>query len=153
MKPFPANKNTNEGFSLLPANIEQAMKFLITISEKMVHIGERETQLLVQGDLTSFTILQHEKESLATRYTRASKEFRSRLNEFRGADQNALNKLENLQRRLGEVTNSNRDIVERMFMRSRKKTHESLITVQELAQSHPINLGDDAATHKTHKGA
>ena len=63
MKPFPANKNENGEFSLLPVNIGQALKFLVMLSEKMITVAERETQVLIQNDLTAFSILQDEKEN------------------------------------------------------------------------------------------
>lgn len=135
----PANKNDQNEFSFLPADIGQALKFLIMISEKMIAIAERETQALIQGDMMSFSILQNEKETLSIRYARASAEFRQRLEEFRKADTAQLTRLENLQRRLGEVTLSNKEIVDRVFKRAQQKTHESLITVQELSQQKRVN--------------
>lgn len=138
MKPFPANKNERSEFSLLPEDTTQALKLLITLSEKLITVAERETQVLIQNDMTSFAIIQDEKETLSLRYSRASEEFRARLEEFRNADNVLLNSLENLQRRLGDITKSNRDMVQRLFESSKKKTHESLITVQELAQQKSV---------------
>lgn len=143
----PSNNNENKAINLLPTDPVQAVKALIKLSERMVALSERETQVLVQNDLATFSILQNEKETATTRYTRASAEFRKRLREFKGTDQAALNQLENLQRRLGEIAQSNSDIVERMFKRASKKTHESLLTVQELAQKHPVTEQENAATN------
>ncbi len=141
MKPFPANKNDKNEFSLLPANIGQALKFLIVLSEKLVSLSEQETQALIRNDMASFSILQDEKETFSLRYSRGSEEFRERLEEFRDADQTLLNRLETLQKQLADITKSNKEIVSQMFLRSKKNTHESLITVQELAQSKPVSGG------------
>lgn len=138
MKPFPANKNEKNEFSLLPSDTAQALKFLIMISEKLIAIAEKETQVLIQNDMMAFSIIQDEKDALSVRYARASEEFRERLEEFRNADETLIAQLEKLQNQLGEITHSNKEIVSQMFLRSKKNVNESLITAQELAQQKPM---------------
>ena len=57
-------------FSLLPEKTGQALKYLITLSERLVELCDRETQAIVQNDMTTFSILQDEKEILAGKYRR-----------------------------------------------------------------------------------
>lgn len=128
----------NINAAALPDDRSQALRILIRLSEQLVQLADRETQVLVQDDIRSFAILQDEKDKISTQYANAAGEFHKRLEEFRGADPGLLHRLEELQNELGEKTKSNTKIVERIFRHSQQKVHNNLISVQELAQIKPV---------------
>jgi hypothetical protein len=152
-------KNTPENIikmTMLPTDVGQALKVMIQISERLLDITERETQALVRSDNVAFSILQNEKESQSVKYAKASSEFRTRLEEFKVCDKGLLVRLENLQKELGEKTQSNKEIITRMFSSSKKHTKETLLTVQELAQKSPVSfsaLTRNAERNHTETGA
>ena len=138
-------KENHKGF--LPENAAQAIQRLTKISQALLDLSERETQALVQNDMFTFSILQDEKELLASQYTKASEEFRSRLEEFRKIDRNLLGRLENIQKKLAEKTQGNNIIVTQMRQRAEKNTHKTLITAQELGQKKPLSYTKSASIH------
>lgn len=138
-------KESQKGF--LPESAAQAVQRLTKISQALLDLSERETQALVQNDMFTFSILQDEKELLASQYTKASEEFRSRLEEFRKIDRNLLNRLENIQKKLAEKTQGNNIIVTQMRQRAEKNTHKTLITAQELGQKKPLSYAKSANIH------
>lgn len=135
--PPPANAN------ILGTQPNLAMQEMIKISRKLVSLAEQETQKLVQNDLLGFAILQDEKNSMAQRYMQASKEFRTRINEFRSVDQNLLENLNGLQKDLAEKTQANNTIVKRMREQARASTQQTLFTAQELAQTKLVRFKND----------
>ncbi|MCB1531637.1 MAG: hypothetical protein KDJ35_02095 [Alphaproteobacteria bacterium] len=137
------NKAAASEQTLLPENKSDALKALIRLSEKIIGLSEQETQALIQNDLAVFALLQREKSVMAVNYAKASEEFRGRYEEFRAADPGLLDRLDNLQKDMGEKLRSNNEIVTRMFKRSKKKTSETLLTVQELAQQKPIKMNNE----------
>ena len=140
----------NDDQNILPEGKTQALKILIRLSEKIMNLSEQETQALIQDDVAAFALLQSEKSNLATQYAKASEEFRMRFEEFRSADPGLLDRLEGLQKEMGEKLRSNNEIVSQMFSRSKKKTNESLLTVQELAQQKPLHMnGHEGGDTKT----
>lgn len=145
----PNNKKTVANENILPMDHSDALKMLIKLSEKIMGLSEQETQALIQDDMASFALLQREKASLATQYARASEEFRLRFEEFKSGDKALLDRLENLQKDMGEKLRSNNEIVTRMFKRTKKKTSESLLTVQELAQQKPLRMNDEERDTQT----
>lgn len=124
----------------LPQDKTQAINTLIQSTKALINIAEREGQLLAQNDMINFYVLQDEKELLAKRYEALSQEFRARLEEFRGIDHALLDRLENAQRTLGEKATHNNEIVEKIRERAQRKTQNSLLTVQELAQQKPVRF-------------
>jgi hypothetical protein len=137
LKNIPSNMMN---VTVLPTDVGQALKVMIQISERLLDITERETQALVRSDSVAFSILQNEKESQSSKYAKASAEFRARLEDFRNCEQGLLNRLEKLQKELGEKTQSNKEIIMRMFSSSNKSAKDSLLTVQELAQKSPVTF-------------
>jgi len=119
---------------ILPQEKSQALSALIRITQNLLHLADSEAQALMQNDLTSFAILQDEKSQIAEHYAAASKEFRARIEEFRGADRTLLNRLEALQKDLGEKTSNNNTFVSTIYSRALLKTQSALITAQELGQ-------------------
>lgn len=129
--------------AILPAEKSQAIQMLVRVTQNLISLAEREAQSLTQNDLVTFAILQDEKAIVAEHYTRVSEEFRSKLNLYRGADKNLLNRLEKLQNDLAEKTRDNNTIVSAMYERSRTSTQSALLAAQEMGQkcsvSYPAN--------------
>lgn len=126
---------------LLGGNAAGAIQILIRISRSLLSLAERETQALLQNDMMTFVILQDEKEILASRYAKASEEFRNRLEEFRSVDPALIKTLENLQIEIGDKTRRNNELVDRLGKRrARQNTQKTLLTVQELGQIKPLNF-------------
>lgn len=138
-----ANKKHNFD-GTLPANTNDAINIISTLTEGLLTLAERETQALVQNDLIQFAVLQHEKDIVADQYNSACQQFSNRLEEFRSTDRSVLDTLERLQIELGNKVKSNNKIVARMRDDAKEKTSTSLLTVQELAQSHPVNINEQA---------
>ncbi|MBX2833875.1 MAG: hypothetical protein KTR28_02780 [Micavibrio sp.] len=123
----------------LPTERTQAMNALIRATQNLINVAEREAQALALNDLLTFNLLQDEKASMADRYETYSKQFRKRLNEFRGMDRGLLNRLEKLQQTLGEKTATNTKVVEKIHGRAQQKAHHSLLAAQELAQTKHVS--------------
>ena len=136
-----SNKQQQTGF--LPKDPVQAVQKLVKISRTLLDLSERETQALVQNDTVTFAILQDEKEMLADQYTKASEEFRSRLEDFRRTDRALLSQLESIQKKLTEKMHANAAIISQMRARAEKTTQSSLITAQELGQSKQVKFPND----------
>ena len=111
------HKNNNDNRAPGAVSPAAAVQRLIQVSQKLVDIGERETQALLQNDIMTFSILQDEKESVTSQYTAASNDFRSRLEDFRGVEKNLLGRLETLQKNIAEKARSNNTIIMRMKSR------------------------------------
>lgn len=141
-KPAAANTNAANAAkaAILPGEPEEAARMLIKISRGLLQIADRETQALVQNDLMTFAILQDEKEMMTARYKKASQEFRARLEEFRGMNSGLLNQLSGLQNQLSELTQNNNQIVVQIKNRAERKTHNVLLTAQELGQKHRVHF-------------
>ena len=139
--------------NILPADTHMAVQQMIKLSSDLVDVAENETQKLVQNDMLGFAMLQDDKEKLVGHYVQASQEFQTRLEEFRGTDENLLNRLDTLQKTLGERTKSNNVIVKRLNEKSEKNTMDSLLAVQEIAQTvhkrFPQGHGDDEVAQKS----
>lgn len=131
----------NEG--ILAREKTQAVQQLIKLTHNLTDLAERESQALAQNDMVSFAILQDEKAMIAEHYAAASQEFRDRLPEFRGMNPALLDRLENLQNRLGEAARQNNDVVKRMYEQSKETTQNTLISAQELGQTKPTRFAND----------
>lgn len=134
--------------TFLPKDPTQAAQRLIKVSQALLDLSERETSALVQNDLVTFAILQDEKEMLAGQYTKASEEFRGRIEDFRKVDRSILSRLESIQKALTQKTHSNSAIVLQMQQRAEKNTQKTLITAQELGQKKPIRFADREQTQQ-----
>ncbi len=127
----------------LPVNATAAIQRLIHVSQKLVDLSERETQALLQRDMLTFAILQDEKESIANQYTKASEEFRSRLEDFRNVEKPLLGRLEALQKNLAEKTQGNNVIVAQIKQRAETGTQKTLLMAQEYGQQKRVRLNDN----------
>ncbi len=122
--------NTN----VLKSDVNHALNELVRLSKKLVDFADRETQSLITGDHLGFAFAQHDKEDIASRYAKASEEFRERLDEFRGADKSVLMQLDRLQNELKEKTQNNRVLIEQIKIQALANTQSTLFTAQELGQ-------------------
>ncbi len=59
--------------NMLPEDPTLAAREIIKLSQVLLGLAEREAQLLVQGDLVTFNILQDEKELIITRLSKINK--------------------------------------------------------------------------------
>lgn len=128
-------ENSTDKKAALPQDTGEALKALIKVTNSLISLAEREGQDLARADYLGFAIMQDEKQQLSERYYAMSQDFRERVEEFRGADQTQLQKLESLQARLGELTRENSEVIDRMQKQARKSTENTLFTAQELAQN------------------
>ncbi len=142
----PMTSNDN----VLPREPERAMQHMITLSQKLINIAEAETQNLVQNDIVGFAILQDEKEKVTNSYARASREFRDRLNEFRGVERSMLDRLDALQKDLAIRTQSNNVIVKRIQNRAGDNAQKTLWNVQELAQQKVVQFPEQKLAQNSH---
>ena len=127
-----ARKETQK--NVLTSDINQSLRELVRLSKQLVEFADQETQCLVTNDHLRFAYTQRDKENLAERYTQASEEFRSRIDEFRNADKSILIQLDRLQAELKEKTESNNLLIGQIKKRAAANTQSTLFTVQELGQ-------------------
>ncbi|MCE7887117.1 MAG: hypothetical protein DYH13_06405 [Alphaproteobacteria bacterium PRO2] len=127
----------------LPTNATAAIQKLIQVSQKLVDLSERETQALLQRDMLAFAIIQDEKESITGQYTKASEEFRARLDDFRNVEKSLLGRLEVLQKNLAEKTHGNNAMVVQMKQRAEAGTQKTLLMAQEFGQQKRVRMNDN----------
>lgn len=125
-----------------------AINTLIRLTQNLSNLADREAQALAQNDMLSFAILQDEKTLVTEQYMSASEDFRSNINIFRGADQGLLDRLEKLQRDLGEKTKINNDTVHNIYGQAQARTQSSLLAAQEIGQDQRINFNTDKAVNE-----
>jgi hypothetical protein len=142
------NKKNTADSKLLPQDAGQAIQRLVKISQSLIDLADREAQSLVMNDLMTFSILQDEKDMLASHYTKASNEFRERIEDFRKVDRGLLLRLEKLQKNLGEKTQNNSLMVSQMRKRAEQHTQKTLLTVQEMAQIRPVKTANTNSQQK-----
>lgn len=122
----------------LPSEPQEALQQLIQISEKLLMLTQKEAEALALNDLLGFAIMQGEKEVLVNTYVDTSAAFRNRIEDFRQVDPELLDKLNNIQKKLGKLSRQNNDVVAKVKRHSQNKTQKTLLTAQELAQTHPV---------------
>ncbi len=133
-----------------PMNATAAIQRLIQVSQKLVDLSERETQALLQRDMLAFAILQDDKEPITQQYTKASEEFRARLDDFRSVEKNLLGRLEDLQKTLAEKSQGNNVMVMQMQKHSESNTHKTLLMAQEFGQQKRVRFyGSNNAINTT----
>ena len=150
-----ANTATAASISVRPSALDtdptQALNALIRITQALVDFADREQQALAKDDMLDFAILQDEKAILTERYVAMSREFRNRLEEFRGRDIGLLDRLENLQKELSEKSQQNNDAINNVKTRARQKTSTTLFSAQELGQNHSLTFAQDLAHRADNK--
>lgn len=139
---IPLNPAVNEQ-QLLPADKEQAIKVMINITENLINFSERESQVLAKNDMMTLAVMQDEKTLITERYVTLSREFRDRLEEFRGVSPALLDRLETLQNTLSENSRHNNKIIDQIQNKAKKKTQNVLMSAQQLGQSHPVKFAGD----------
>lgn len=137
----------------LPVNATAAIQRLIQVSQKLLTLSEKETQALLQRDMLAFAILQDEKESISQEYTRASEEFRTRLDDFRNVEKNLLTRLEGLQKNLAEKAHGNNTIVLQMQRDAEKSTSKTLLMAQEFGQQKRVRFNNNNDNTDKQRGA
>ena len=132
--------NTAEIKAVLPEDQSMALNMLIRLTQNLSSLADREAQALAMNDMLTFTILQDEKAIVTQQYMKASEEFRSNINVYRGAEPGLLNRLERLQIDLGEKTKNNNDVVNTIYNRAQTRTQSSLLAAQEFGQDQRIRF-------------
>ena len=137
--------NTVKKDTVLPSDQSMALNMLIRLTQNLSNLADREATALAQNDMLTFSILQDEKSLVTEQYIKASEEFRTNINIYRGADEGLLNRLERLQKDLGEKTQSNNDVVQTIYSRAQNRTQSSLLAAQELGQKTHISFPETGA--------
>lgn len=119
----------------LPKEPVQAVHTIAQLATKLIAMADEETQVLVKDDWLGLSALQDNKEALAQNYAMACAEFHNRIEEFRSIDTKLINKLDALQRELGEKTQNNNILIEQMHHKALGSTHKTLLAAQEIAQN------------------
>lgn len=119
---------------ILVRDVDHALRELVRLSKKLVDFADQETQSLIKGDHLGFAMTQQEKEALAVQYTKASEEFRERLEDFRSADKGILKQLDQLQAELKDKTENNNVLIDQIKARATANTQSTLFTAQEMGQ-------------------
>ena len=138
--PNNAAKSAN---TLLPQDKSMALRALIAVTEDLVEFSERESQVLAKNDMMNLAVMQDEKTLITQRYVQLAQEFRNRLEEFRGADPGLLDRLEELQKSLGENSRHNNKIINQVQNKAQKKTEGVLMNANKLSQSNPVRFSTD----------
>ncbi len=127
-------RNNQNPDSVLSNNINESLQTMVRLSRQLIDFANQESQCLITNDLLRFGYLQKDKNALATRYAKASEEFRSRLDDFRKSDKALLMQLDRLQAELKEKTQGNNIMIEQIKTRASANTQSTLFTVQEMGQ-------------------
>ena len=123
-------------------NVDHSLRELVRLSKKLVDFADQETQNLIKGDYLAFAMTQQEKEALAAEYTKASEDFRERLEDFRDADKGILMQLDKLQTELKEKSENNNLLIDQIKAQAMANTQSTLFTAQEMGQRvrfHDVN--------------
>jgi len=144
------NSALMNGTNLLPEDPVQAIQTIIKVTQSLIAYSERENQHLARNDMMGFAILQDEKSIMADRYVRVSREFRNRIEEFRGLDKAYLDKLEGQQKILADNSRTNNALIGRIKNKAEQKTQSTLLSAQELGQSKPVRFHDLKSAQDMH---
>lgn len=125
-----------------------SLNALIRLTQNLSNLADREAQALAQNDMLAFAILQDEKTLVAEQYMNASEEFRSNINMYRGAEPGLLDRLERLQRDLGEKTRTNNDTVQNIYGQAQARTQSSLLAAQEFGQDQRVRFDAKKAVNE-----
>ena len=128
--------------AVLPKDVNAALRELIRLTTRLVDFADIETQALVKNDHLAFAYAQKDKEKFAAHYSKASEEFRARVEEFRGCDQRLLLQLDQKQSELREKTMSNNVVIDQVKTRASANTQATLFSAQEIGQR--VRFADDA---------
>ena len=100
--------------TLLPEDSTGAVNVMTQLTRQMLEFVLEEGKLLKTKDAKTLTTIQRGKELRTVGYTHAATEFKNRLAEFRGLDDNMIGKLEALTIELGKATRANQKLIETM---------------------------------------
>ena len=136
-----ANEDNKFGITkqaYLPTDPIQAVHTIIRLSRKIIDVAQREGQALAMDDMIGFSAVQDEKEQLSIEYERASTEFHTRLEEFRGVDKALIAQMDKLQREIGEHAEQNNKMIARIVENATHKTQTTLYEAQQIAQNQHV---------------
>jgi len=98
---------------ILAENPNDAARRMIEITADLADRMEAETRAVAVNDAIAFSVAEKDKEAAADLYARAAAEFRSRTPDMKGKiDPALLDRLEAVQRDLGQVARSNVSLLE-----------------------------------------
>ena len=140
-----SNSQQKQAPKVLSSNVNLAMREMIRISEKLVHLAEDETNALVRGDIMYFAMAQKNKEKLTSQYKNASEEFQTRIDDFKAADTLLINKLDSLQNEIRQKTECNNRMIDQIKKKSLANTKETLFTAQDLGQRLTVQDNNNAS--------
>lgn len=123
----------------LSDDVNQALRELVALSDRMISFTDQETQSLIKNDHMNFALVQRDKERLADRYAGMCEEFCNRLEEFRSADKGLIAQLDARQNSLREKTSNNNDMIARIKDRAQANTQATLFSAQEMGQRVVLN--------------
>lgn len=133
-------QNEQTSAKLLSDKPEAALQDMIKMTRRLVNLAAREAQALATNDLMSFAIMQDEKNVLAERYVEMSREFRARIEDFRGIDDTILDRLEQIQKDLADATRDTNKEIHRVRGYAMQATRNTLFSAQEISQKHPVEF-------------
>lgn len=96
-----------EQAQILSNEPRQAVEDMITITEELIARIEIETNAVATNDGTTFTTNEENKEYVANIYEKAAAEFHARIGEFKKVDKGLIEKLDAVQKSLGQTTKNN----------------------------------------------
>lgn len=134
------NTTHNDVAPILSGDRSVALNRLIKLTQNLSNLADREAQALAQNDMLGFAILQDEKTLITEQYVSACEEFRSNINLYRGVDKSLLDRLDRLQKDLGEKTKANNDTVSNIYDRAQNRTQSSLLAAQEIGQNKHVQF-------------
>ena len=116
-------------------NARETLSVLSELSQTLLKIADQESESLQRRDAQSFAALQHSKKSIANEYMSASQEFQNNLQDFKDADLQALNALDQLQGALHKKTSANNELIKAMRTQATATTGSTLFLTQALGQT------------------
>jgi hypothetical protein len=96
----------------LPQEPQAAILALIDITERLCTLMEDESRAIAMSDKVLFITANQDKQKLADLYEQGAREFKHRVEDFRTVSKALIDRLEEAQQRLGELTRANVDLLE-----------------------------------------
>lgn len=107
--------------TILPADSHQALQAILSATSSVLDALNQEAGAIARNDGFAFSILQEEKEALIRRYTQASIEFRTRIEEFKNTDATVLHKLYALQEEIKNTAQANNAALSPIVEKAKKQ--------------------------------
>lgn len=107
--------------TLLPKSKEEAIRTIISVTQKLTKILEEETNKFTMNDTVGVIALEKQKEEAYQQYNQVAREFSERSEEFVGIKTTYLDQLEAAQQTLSKVTNDNLKITKKAMEGTAKR--------------------------------